>query len=359
MKIFIWGTGKIANQMLEQCYVFDVYEVLGFIDNDPHRQGKQFRGKDVFSPDVLKSVRPDKIVVLTDYFKEIKRQIGGQFPDLQMLVEDKNFFFKQIIFRRYENTEDAEIKRVLEFIKKNEIQVFNYDFIHKYRQLEVDVHYDANCGLFYVYHKEKRLYFADFLDTEEKVRTYYLDLLMEQDNESPHKYLSDDFDVNKGDIVVDVGAAEGNFSLDIIEKASKVYLIESDRRWIAALKETFHEYQEKTVIIQKFVTSIKEGNFATLDSLIEENVDFIKMDIEGSEWDGLLGAEQIIKRSKTMKCAICSYHSSYDEVLIKDVLKKYRFLCSTTPGYMWWIPPASIRSYSSMRLCRGIVRGMK
>ena len=45
------------------------------------------------------------------------------------------------------------------------------------------------------------------------------------------------------------------------------------------------------MIIQKFVTSVDEGKYATLDSLIEEPVNFIKMDIEGNEWDALLGAE--------------------------------------------------------------------
>ena len=131
---------------------------------------------------------------------------------------------------------------------------------------------------------------------------------MEQDQESPHKYIDESFQVEKGNVVVDIGVAEGNFSLQVIDLVSKLYIIETDDGWIEALQETFKDYQEKVVIIKKFVTSLDDGKYATLDSLIEEPVHFIKMDIEGNEWDALLGAEKLIGRSKNLKCAVCAYH---------------------------------------------------
>lgn len=39
-------------------------------------------------------------------------------------------------------------------------------------------------------------------------------------------YLDEDFQVEEGDVVLDVGVAEGNFSMEIIERASKIYLFE-------------------------------------------------------------------------------------------------------------------------------------
>lgn len=357
-RIFIWGTGAIASLVLDQLDVYGAYDILGFIDNDPEKGKGLFRGKKVFLPNVLNEIVPDKIVVLTDYYDEIKEQIVKLYPNMQKIVENKNFFFKQNIFRRYKNDNNSEIQKVLEYIKGNDLQIFNYNFADNYKYIDIDVKYDLDCGMFYVNHKNKRLYFAKFLDTELKVKQYYLSLLIEQDEESPHKYLTPEFNINKGDVVIDVGVAEGNFSLEIVEKASKIYLVEADKQWIEAIKETFKDYWEKVVIIQKYATSIDEGHYATLDQLIKEPVNFIKMDIEGNEWDALLGAESLIRCSGSLKCAICSYHADFDETLIKSTLRNYGLKCSTTQGYMWY--PAMLRkSYISLKLCRGIVRGIK
>ena len=167
-----------------------------------------------------------------------------------------------------------------------------------------------------------------------------------------------DFQVEDNDVVVDVGAAEGNFSLEIIDRVSKIYIIESDEKWIEALKETFRSYSEKVIFINKFITSYNEGKFATLDSLIGDSVNFIKMDIEGNEWEALCGAERLIKKSKKLKCTICSYHRDVDEILIKDVLKKNEFEYMTTPGFMWY-PGLARQSYISTKLNRAIVKGIR
>lgn len=357
-RIFIWGTGFIADQVLEQCSVLEQYEIIGFIDNDSHKQGCLYRGKEIFAIDILKKDMPDKIIVLTDYYDEIKSQITSLFPEAQDIIENKYFFHKQKLIKRYENSGKLEIERIIRHIKEKDLQIFNYKFVDKYNNLEIEVFFDSNCGMYFVYYKEKRLYFAKFLDTEEKIKTYYKSILIEQDRKSPHKYITSQFNVEEGDIVVDVGVAEGFFSLDIIDRVSKVYLIESNEEWIAALQETFKQYKKKIIIINKFVTSVNIGKEATLDKLVNEPVNFIKMDIEGNEWDALVGAEKLIARSQKLKCAVCSYHGDFDEILIRNVLNGYGLNCSVTLGYMWY--PYMIRqTYISTRLCRGIVQARK
>ncbi len=356
--VFLWGTGFIAKQILDECDVFYEYNILGFIDNNISKIGMDFYGKKIFSSDILYQIWPDKIIVLTDYYIDIRNQISHDFPQLSDVIEDKNYFYKQRILKRYKNSVNSDIIKALSYIQKNNLQVFNYDFIEKYKDLKVEVLFDKACKMYYVYHKNKRLYFAKHLKSKDIVKKYYINLLVEQDEQSPHRYLDSDFNIQEGAIAVDVGVAEGNFSLDIIEKVSKLYLIETDEEWIEAIRETFKAYLDKVVIIKKYITSIDAGRSATLDSLISEPVDFIKMDIEGNEWDALLGAEKLIDRSSALKCAICSYHGDFDEILIKDTLEKYGMSCSTTPGYMWF--PDKIRqTYVSTRLCRGIVRGVK
>jgi hypothetical protein len=37
--------------------------------------------------------------------------------------------------------------------------------------------------------------------------------MREQDPDSPHRYLTDSFTIGNDDVLADIGAAEGNFSL--------------------------------------------------------------------------------------------------------------------------------------------------
>lgn len=357
-KIFIWGTGNLARQALRQCDIRSMYDVLGFIDNDPEKIGNMFCGGKVYSPNILHKTPPDRIVIVTARYEEIERQIRRDFPKIKATVETMNFFYKQCVVKRYLGSKDPEIIGILKRLEQNDLQVFNYDFVKKYEDMDFDIGFDEVCGMHFICYGDKRLYFARSLNTREMVADYYRSILTEQDPESPHKYMDDSFCVKNGDVVVDVGVAEGNFSIQIIEKVSRLYIIESDEEWIEALKETFKDYEDKVVIMNKFVTSLDLGKYARLDSMIQEPVNFIKMDIEGNEWDALLGAEELISRSPDLKCAICAYHGDFDEILIKDALTKYGMAFSAAKGYMWF-PQMVRQNYVSTRLCRGIVRGVK
>lgn len=50
---------------------------------------------------------------------------------------------------------------------------------------------------------------------------YYRFLLQVQDAASPHRYQTRQFCVCKGEVVLDAGAAEGNFALEIVDVAEK------------------------------------------------------------------------------------------------------------------------------------------
>lgn len=74
-------------------------------------------------------------------------------------------------------------------------------------------------------------------------------------------------------------------------------------------------------------SSIGEGDkmaqCVSLDEIIgDENVTFIKMDIEGAELHALLGAERTIKRCKP-QLAICVYHKSNDIYEISKLLHEW------------------------------------
>lgn len=64
---------------------------------------------------------------------------------------------------------------------------------------------------------------------------------------------------------------------------------------------------------------------ATLDSLVFKEkaiprVDFLKMDIEGSERNALMGARETILKFKP-KLSICTYHLKDDPLVLQNIIK--------------------------------------
>lgn len=357
-KLLLWGTGQIAKEVLTQCRTLNMYNILGVIDNNSEREGSNFYGYRVYQPDIVKELQPDKIVILTDAFKEIQKQVLEYYPEFFSRIENKNFFYKESIIKKYETCKEPEVKEVIDYIKLKGLHIFNYPFIEKYEELTFDVRFDGKHQLYYVKHYGKKLYLSKKYSTKKQVEDYYKSILLEQDEKSPHRYFVKGFEVEDGDIVIDCGVAEGNFALEIVDKVSKIYLVEADQDWIEALQITFKDYEDKVVIINAFVSSYNEGDYRTLDSLIQEKVNFIKMDIEGNEWDGLRGAKRIIEDSERIKLAICSYHSDFDHVLIERYMNEMDIVYSYSDGYMWF-PWLVRQNYVSTSLNRALVRGTK
>lgn len=354
----MWGTGAVAKTIFNECMELFSYEILGIIDNNKEKVGDYFYGCKIFAPDVLKSVTPDAIVVLTDLYEEIKKQIKKDFPEYDGLVEKKDFFYKNTLLQKYKYTENTEIKTVLKYIEENGLNVFNYSFAKKYDNLPVVVYYDEECSLFYVFHHGKKMYFSKKLQSSEQVQNYYKSILLEQDEASPHRYFTKTFQVKQGDVVIDAGVAEGNFALEIVDYVSKIYLIEADDDWISALQNTFKDYMDKVVIVKGYLSEYNYGNIITLDSIINESVDFIKMDIEGNEWEALNGAKELIHRCSKLKLAVCCYHSDFDQELIESFFDKMAIKHEHSEGYMWF-PYTIKQKYVSTKLNRGMIRAEK
>ena len=92
--------------------------------------------------------------------------------------------------------------------------------------------------------------------------------------------------------------------------------------------------------------------------MINTPVNFIKMDIEGNEWDALRGSVRLIHKSKNLKMAVCAYHSDFDQKLIEGFMDENDITHTCTKGYMWF-PETWRQTYVSTSLNRGIIRGIK
>jgi hypothetical protein len=139
-------------------------------------------------------------------------------------------------------------------------------------------------------------------------------------------------------MVADVGAAEGNFSLSIIEKAKHVYLFEPDTNWAKALESTFLPWKDKVTIVNQFVSHKTDEQYQSvcLDDYFNNNqaLNFIKADVEGAEIDLLHGSKNILDSSRQLKIAICTYHNQDDAERIEAIIKSHGFSHKFSPGYM-------------------------
>lgn len=357
-RYYIWGTGNIAER-IDYLYKeqLDKLDIVGYIDNDLRKVGNNFKDKKIYSPDILLNDQESYIIIANTFEKEIKCQIDEKYPWAGDKIMDSLYLEKLSLISRYKNNTDMEIQNILNYLENHSLNIFNYSFVDKYASSDTNIEYDGNKGLYYVIHCGKKMYFSKSYKTFDEVRTYYQSICIEQDSESPHKYLNSTFNVNKDSVVIDAGVAEGNFALSIIESVKRIYLFEPDESWIEALNYTFEPFKDKVVFVNKSLSNFVDRKTTTIDTEVNEKVDFIKLDIEGEEYYALEGAKKTILSSKHMQCAVCTYHQEFAYEKIRAFLSEQQFQIETSNGYMWY--PSEMYSARASVLRRGLIRAKK
>jgi FkbM family methyltransferase len=161
--------------------------------------------------------------------------------------------------------------------------------------------------------------------------------------------------VRPGDVVLDVGAHIGLFTLNAIRKgASKVVAIEPAPLHVECIRRNLRDeiLSGKVIVYSKgawdkdgfldlkisrsnpgansFVESSPDGlsvrvPITTIDAMMRDfdpgRVDFVKMDIEGAERQALAGAALTIRRFHP-RMAICVYHRDDDPIAVPAAIKK-------------------------------------
>jgi hypothetical protein len=295
----------------------------------------------------------------------IKKMLPNQWK-LKMIAridrKKQKAFLDQLqanIIRFYEDKADvtSEEQEVLVYLKENPVTVFPYDFQKKYRKEDSVVFLDAATGLRYVLHENKRLYFKRSYG-DHQIKSLYHGLQLDQDPDSPHLYLTEDFVLNGDDVIADIGAAEGNFSLSNIEKVNKVYLFEYDPEWIEALEATFRPWKDKVVICNKFVSNTDSETTVSMDTFTKTHneISFLKVDIEGEEANFLEGAQLFLQSKTNLKMAICTYHKQQDEKEFTAILKQNFFEVNASQRFMIFLHDHTIKEPF---LRRGLLRAQK
>jgi len=219
------------------------------------------------------------------------------------------------------------------FMGKYGICILPYDFTLKYKPLNIIQYTDESNQLTYVIHNHKKLYFPRNLKSAD-VDKMYKQLLAEQDESSPHRYVKY-WEELSGKTLLDIGAAEGFIALNVIDIVEHVFLFECDENWVEALNATFAPYKNKVTIIKKYISHINDDCNLTMDHFFQGkmiNNLFIKMDIEGAELSALQGATKILTDSKDLLLAICTYHGKDDFKKISHLLSEKGLYCDSTEG---------------------------
>lgn len=356
-KYLIWGTGEVAERRFSLVSLHINIEIVGFVDNHFDKHDGMFHGIKIYAPADISKLEYDFIDIwVVNGYKDIRGQINAMgIPDKK--IESVFRPYIQKLTNKYAGTSDEEIKLFLMNInQRGEPCVYAYNPAKKEKPRET--FYDGEKDLHYVWFEGKKLYLArNYEFTIKDGKMYANGLWQEQDLNSPHLYEDGEIVVEEGDVLVDAGVCEGNFSLHNIDKVSKVYLIECDLNWMEALKATFEPYKDKVVFCDKFLSDHDTDITITLNSLVKEPVNFIKMDIEGEEINALKGSDKVFANSSRIKCAVCAYHRHGDEEKIRNILTGYGLNTSVSKGYMLFIHDNEV--WKNPELRRGIIRGRK
>jgi FkbM family methyltransferase len=164
------------------------------------------------------------------------------------------------------------------------------------------------------------------------------------DKDDWHYYQKEHTEVMPGEVLLDIGAAEGLFSLTVANLCERILLVEPNDYFVKSLNCTFAPYKDKVSIFNvavgaengeivfnsdSLIGRITPGNtfgakkpLKKIDDLIDIPITYLKADLEGFEIEMLRGAEKTIRANRP-KIAITAYHKENDTNEIISVIKSF------------------------------------
>lgn len=363
LNIVIYGTGLMGRELLGQieCYnrinkekhIGESVRVLAFTETICN--GGVIRGVSVIALEDCAKLQYDMVIIASSAGEKIVNMIkNARILDSRKVIRREEFYpenngltLSQINTAYfYEKSiqfqDDLELKELYRRFqnKNNFVDILNRRrFIEEKEEIEryrdVQIFYDDEEALKYVFFNGKRLYYpAEWSD--EKIKEYHaLNVYTCTAETSAHRYLDSDFDVREDDIVADIGTAEGLFALEVVDRVKMVYLFEADHQWMRSLHATFKPYKEKVVFENKFVSNINQWEFITCDNYFrDKEITLIKMDIEGEEQKALLGSKNLLKR-ENLRWLITTYHRSEDMEFIDAFMRINGYITEKVGNWLW------------------------
>lgn len=323
-KIIIYGAGYALPATIKKLLKYK-FKIVGICDSNPQKIGNNIFGYEILDPNEVISKNTDARILISSpkFFDEIYTSLKS------------NYGLKRIIDIDLDNTHYFEQYEFKNFFKNNiEKFIYVYSKLESDSKLIFEKIITAHC------HGERLKFFDAFTGNED---WYLFKSLL-----SP----------KKNTVFIDCGAYSGDTVKLFIDSAlnefSEILAFEPMPEILKDLKIVLDSINKKTHLISKGVAEknglkkfsiqdvyssvIREADktektisipVVKLDTVIDEldfenQIDFvIKMDIEGEEYNALLGAESLIKKYKP-RMAICLYHKVDDFVRIPELILKFR-----------------------------------
>lgn len=324
-KIMIFGTKQMARSVKQYCEKINL-SVIGFIDNNKELHGRYIEGIKVYS---INDVQSDSLVIIAtlNYIGVIEKQ----------LKDNKIFNYINYV--------------ALSECDKENFPIYNYCYKDYLKDLFENK--DKYINLFNQIKDEKSLQVLDNVllfrltfEGEYLSKAYEISI---SDNGSEY------FDnaivkFNDEETFVDGGAYFGETTIQFVDKVKnkykKIYIFEPDDEIMFKCKnnlKTYHDIEylnyglgEKRNKMLFMETKDTGGhisdkgkkiiNICSIDDLNNNEISFIKLDIEGAEKAALIGAKNTIIRNKP-KLAISAYHNANDlwqlYLLVKEFNPNY------------------------------------
>ncbi len=271
---------------------------------------------------------------------------------VRFLMQPKSYKLRRKATLEYYNGQKRsnlapEVLEGLNFLKCHKYSAFPYKWTLKYDNLKPEVFFDEESKSFYNLFEGKKMYFPKQFSRSQVIWAVR-SILKEQDNKSPHRYLTNDFQIEPDSIIVDAGVAEGNFALTVVENAKRLFLIECDQNWMNALKLTFAPWKDKVVFIEKYLSDKFGETTTSIDTIVipeKGEKYFIKMDIEGYEKQALLGMKSLVESGNHLKLDVCTYHHPNDQVEIAEIVKSYGFKWHVSKGFVLYSQPDEVPTF--------------
>jgi hypothetical protein len=267
------------------------------------------------------------------------------------LFEIKKELVYSKLLRYYDENPSKEFEKEILYLK-------DLGFASEFPYKQIKILHDIKCGfdkkrkMPFVLHNNKRLYFPKSWDVEQAKGTYAN--LIERENilggdyaeKAPHQYQTEYSHVQEGDVVLEIGAAEALFSLDIIDLAKKVYIFEPKKIWKKPLRATFEPYKDKVEIITKYVSNKDTGDEIKLESCLKlddfKSV-FVKMDVEGYEKLIINDNIPFFSNNTDIRISCCTYHIQEDAESLNKMFLSMGYQTEFSDGYILFLSDSNLR----------------
>jgi len=327
--LFIYGAGMLAERLFHMLSEDNGIEISGFIIDKQYLPSSTAQAKPLFCNKPL--------IGFNDTMLEKKYNLIIGFMDisekkLEILKKDPNI--NRVYHRDFSSMQPAGTLHILD-------EIFLHEHMEEYYKLYNEL--------------------ADF----ESKRAMILFIVQKltgtakkEFSENKQYFDKDIFKPSENEVFVDCGAYNGDTVIAFrewlnnsgIEKWKKIIAFEADTNNFEEMKKNLQDYEntellpmgvwdKDTILHFNNEGSISSGvtengieiSVTTIDNAVKnENVTFIKMDIEGSELRALQGAAETIRRCRP-KLAICIYHKKEDMIEIPKYIK------SLSPDYKFYL----------------------